>query len=142
MRNTLFLLVTIFSTPAIIFCQTITPIYIANDSIDISKILFINPKNGSHLKTEAKGHLIHINEAFSDTVKIIIPFKNGMQIIFDTVETKYFTDCVIDVQQNKNASPACGFITYGYGDLIRFRTTGTNCGKQYNQIQVNSIFNY
>ncbi len=136
------LLIPAFICPVLILCQTLTPIYVASESVDIAKIQFINPKNGLTLKSKTQEQLIHINKVLPDTIKLIIPFKNGVQIVFDTIETKYFNNCVINVSQNPNSDPACRYIQYGVGHRIIIRRTGSNCGKQFNQITISSNYDY
>jgi len=130
------IILTIFTSPFVLG-QTITPIYFSTDSIDLSKIQFINPKSGKPLKIKVDRQLIDITETYPDTIKMIIPFKNGTQIILDTVQAKYLDIfCVITVGQNFTAGPNCSIIYYYWGDLIRIRTLGSQCNKNNNRIDI------
>jgi hypothetical protein len=134
-----FIILTIFSSP-FTRGQTISPIYFSNVSIELSKIQFINPKSGQQLKFKVNRQLVDITDPYPDTIKIIITFKNGTQIILDTVQAKYLDiSCVINVQQNALANQNCSIITYCLGDLIRIRTLGSHCSKQNNLIDI--VFN-
>ena len=139
------LLIPAFICPVLILCQTITPIYVANDSIDIVKIQFIDPKNGAILKCKTEGHLIHINDILPDTIKLIIPFKEGNLIILDKVETKYFSDCVIDaiyVAQNSSKFNECSRIVYHSGDRILFGNMYCYPASSGRQIDISSDYSY
>jgi hypothetical protein len=130
------LILTILTSP-FVFGQTITPIYFSNDGIELSKIQFINPKSGQLLKIKVYRQLIDITEAYPDTIKIIIPFRNGTQIVLDTVQAKYLDIfCVVNVGQNPLANPNCSVINYFWGDLVRIRTLGSGCSKNNNSIDI------
>src|SRR5690606_3925209 len=130
---------TIFATSFAIG-QTITPIYFTNDSIDFSKLQFINPKTGNILKSKVDGQLVDITEDYPDTIQIVIPFKDGTQVILYKVETKYLDiSCVINVRQNSKSSQDCSSIVYCWGDLIRIRYQGLNCDKEMNSVDI--VFN-
>jgi len=133
------ILLIILTSPFVVG-QTITPIYFSNDSIELSKIQFINPKSGQDLNIKLDRQLIDITESYPDTIKMIIPFKNGTQIVLDTVQAKYLDlFCVINVGQNPMANQNCSVINYFWGDLVRIRTLGSDCSKNTNSIDI--IFN-
>ncbi|MFZ1516407.1 MAG: hypothetical protein WAT21_13450 [Saprospiraceae bacterium] len=137
MRALLYFIILTMSTSSFVCAQTITPIYFSNDSIDLLKIQFINPKTGQLLKIKGDKQLLDITEAYPDTIKIIIPFKNGTQIVLDTVQAKYLDIfCVVNVGQNPLANPNCSVINYFWGDLLRIRTLGSGCSKNNNSIDI------
>ncbi len=141
------LLIPAFICPVLTLCQTITPIYIENDSVDIEKIQFIDPKSGKAFRTETQGKFIDINDYYYDLnrITIIIPFKDGTKIIANSVETKYFGRCKIEILQNKNAKPACTQIDYWQADLGKGSTFDPNCcvEKHYNNMIIYSgAYNY
>jgi len=124
------------------FSQTITLLYINNDSIDVPKLQFINFETGLPLHTEVHGQLVHINEIFADTIKMIILFKNGSKIIVDTIETKFFSDCIINAMHNRNADSNCVLIAYSYGNRIIIRSSGNQYKKEINRVEMNSNPSY
>ena len=113
--------------------QTITPIYFINDSIEVSKVKILTLHNGLTLKTKSENKLLNVIEPYPDTVIIIIPFKDGSEIILDSVPTKYLDfACVIDAKPNILADKHCCLIYYLWGDLIKTRIFGTDCHKLLN----------
>lgn len=135
-----FIILKIFAS-SFAFGQTITPIYFLNDSIELSKIQFINPESGQQLKIKVDRQLIDIVEPYPDTIKMIIPFKNGTQIILDTVQAKYLDIfCVFNVEQNPLANQNCSVIYYFWGDLLRIRAFGSGCSKTNNSIYISFNF--
>lgn len=140
MKVLFYSIILIILTSPFVFGQTITPIYFSNDSIELSKIQFINPKSGQALKVKVDRQLIDITEAYPDTIKMIIPFKNGTQIVLDTVQAKYLDIfCVVNVGQNPLANQNCSVIYYFWGDRVRIRTLGSGCSKNNNSIDI--VFN-
>ena len=137
MRTLLF--ITLFSILKLgqLSAQTITPIYFINDSIEVSKVRIFNLHNGVTLKTKFENKLLNIIEPYPDTVIIIIPFKDGSEIILDSVLTKYLDyACVINAKANILADKHCCLIYYLWGDLIRTRIFGTNCNKVLNSASI------
>jgi hypothetical protein len=107
---------------------------------------FINPKNGSGLKIETKGHLVHINDILPDIIKIVIPFKDGKLIILDTVETKYFYNyCVINavyVTQDSSKFKECSGIVYYLGDRVIIGKMFCHPGSKGMQVNICPNHNY
>ena len=142
MRN-LFIFIVFILRSGQLSAQTITPIFFLNDSISVSKVQIINIKNGLLLKTNSENKLLNILEPYPDTIKIIIPFKNGIEIILDSVPTIYIDiACVIDAKANILAEKNCCSISYLWGDVIRRRTLGANCNHQLNSASISSDDSY
>lgn len=122
--------------------QTLSPILVLGDNIEISNLKFINPQNAQPLKLKASSNLIDILEEMPDTIQLIIPFKSGRTLLVDSVPSIYlYSHCIISASENYSASNNCIRIWYQWADMFDVQNLGSNCMSQMHTINLGADLN-